>query len=216
MSASPTQSILPKVKVCGLAREADVQCALAAGADALGVVQYPPSPRSVEADQVATWFGPVQGIHLVAVMVDLDPHSAAAWADAAHANTVQLCGSESPREWNDFPLPIWRRIGVDESALSEMHAWQNVAAGFVLDHPSSAGGSGQTVDFPLAAQLCLQAPCLLAGGLHAGNVETAIGAVSPAGVDASSRLEAMPGRKNPAEVLTFVQCAQAAFAAAQS
>jgi phosphoribosylanthranilate isomerase len=213
MSASPTQTTLPKVKVCGLAREVDVQCALAAGADALGVVQYPPSPRAVEANQVAEWFTTLQGIHLVAVMVDLDPQSAAAWANSAHANTVQLCGAESPDDWRDFSMPIWRRIGVDSGGLQEMQAWQGVAAGFVLDHPSSAGGSGQTVDFELAAQFCLQAPCLLAGGLHAGNVAAAIGAVAPAGVDASSRLEAMPGRKNPAEVLTFVQNSLAAFAA---
>jgi phosphoribosylanthranilate isomerase len=216
MNASSTQTTLPKVKVCGLAREVDVQCALAAGADALGVVQYPPSPRSVEANQVAEWFAPLQGIHLVAVMVDLDPQTAATWANAAHANTVQLCGAESPCDWCDFPMPIWRRIGVDRKGLQEMQTWQEVAAGFVLDHPSSAGGSGQTVDFELAAQFCQRAPCLLAGGLHAGNVASAIRAVAPAGVDASSRLEAMPGRKNPAEVLTFVQNSQAAFAAAQS
>jgi len=228
---------LPRIKVCGLARTADAVAAVSAGADALGVVQYPPSPRSVSADQAAEIFAaanrsarkdatpaigsaatkdatPAIGSATtqtgwlppcnVAVMVDLEPQQALAWATAAQATAVQVCGRENPEHWRDFPLPILRRIGVDETGPMQMREWIDVASLFVLDHPATAGGSGMTVDFALAAQLCQHAPCLLAGGLGADNVADAIATVKPWGVDASSRLELEAGRKNLEKTALFV------------
>ncbi|NQU50771.1 MAG: phosphoribosylanthranilate isomerase [Planctomycetes bacterium] len=205
---------LPRIKVCGLARVKDAQHAMQVGAEALGVVQYPPSPRSVDAATAAKIFAVAKpNILTVAVLVNLSPDDAFAWAETSKAKAVQLCGTELAAEWRDFPLPILRRIGVDQTGVEEMAAWSGVASGFVLDHPSSAGGSGQTVDYALAAELCERAACLLAGGLHGGNVAEAVAQVQPAGVDASSRLEDAPGRKNFELTSQFVQNAQLAFAA---
>lgn len=203
---------MPKVKVCGLTNSADAHAALAAGADALGVVHYPPSPRSVEPALIAAIFAKQPAkILKVGVVVDLAPELAADFVARSQVNVLQLCGSEQAADWAGFATPILRRIPVDASGAAEIEAWRGIARGFVLDHPKSAGGSGLTVDFKLAAELAASAPCLLAGGLSAGNAAEAIAAVRPAGVDASSRLEQLPGRKNPAEVLAFVRAAHAAF-----
>lgn len=203
---------LPQVKVCGLARAEDAHAAHAAGASALGAVHYPPSPRSVSPEEMARIFADLPADLLkVGVIVDLDRADAEQLLTRGGANAVQLCGSERAEDWQDFAVPILRRIPVDASGAAEIEAWRGVASGFVLDHPKTAGGSGQAVDFPLAAQLAAMAPCLLAGGLSAGLAAEAIATVRPAGVDASSRLEQAPGRKNPAAVLAFVKEAQSAF-----
>lgn len=204
---------LPRIKVCGLARIEDVRTAVAAGAEAVGAVHFAPSPRSVEPADIADLFSEVPPeVLTVGVVVDLSPASAAEFLAASGVRALQLCGSQRAAEWADFPVPLLRRIPVDASGTDELAAWSGVAAGFVLDHPKSAGGSGQTVDFERAAQLAAAAPCLLAGGLSAGNVPEAVQQVRPRGVDASSRLEQTPGRKNPAAVYAFVQAAQAALA----
>ena len=203
---------LPRVKVCGLTNATDAHTALAAGADAFGAVHYPPSPRSVEATAMAAIFAELpKNSWKVGVVVDLDPGLAADFVACSQVNALQLCGSEQASDWVDSPVPLLRRIPVDATGAAEIQAWTGVACGFVLDHPKSAGGSGLPVDFELAAKLAASAPCLLAGGLSAGNATAAIAAVQPCGVDASSRLEQLPGRKNPAEVLAFVRAAHAAF-----
>jgi phosphoribosylanthranilate isomerase len=203
---------LPQIKVCGLTHATDVHTAMAAGADAFGAVHYPPSPRSVEPEAIAAIFAvlPAQAIK-VGVVVDLDPACAADFVARSQVNALQLCGSENPAAWADCATPLLRRIPVDARGAAEIEAWRGIACGFVLDHPKSAGGSGIAVDFELAAELAASAPCLLAGGLSAGNIAAAIAAVRPCGVDASSRLEQLPGRKNPAKVLAFVRAAQAAL-----
>lgn len=209
--------ILPRIKVCGLARLEDVRSAVAAGAEAVGAVHYPPSPRSVEAAAIASLFADVPpSILTVGVVVGLTPDSAAEFLAASGVRALQLCGAQTPAAWADFPVPLLRRIPVDESGADELAAWTGIASGFVLDHPKSAGGSGETVDFERAAQLAAIAPCLLAGGLSAGNTAAAVRQVCPHGVDASSRLEQLPGRKNPAAVYAFVQAAQAALDALSS
>jgi phosphoribosylanthranilate isomerase len=214
IDVSATDSFtMPRIKVCGLARVEDAQHAMQVGAEALGVVQYPPSPRSVDAQTAAKIFAVAKPSTLtVAVMVNLSADAAFAWAETSKAKAVQLCGTELAAEWRDFPLPILRRVGVEEAGSDEMAAWLHVASGFVLDHPSSAGGSGQTVDYALAAELCERGACLLAGGLHGGNVAEAVNLVQPAGVDASSRLEDSPGIKNFELTSQFVQNAKLAFA----
>lgn len=210
----------PRVKVCGLARPQDAIAAVAAGADAVGVVHYPPSPRSIEAEQAVAIFDAAQQaatsanqnqpLH-VAVMVDVTPEEARQWMHTANATAIQLCGAEHAGDWRDFPAPILRRIGVDETGSEQMRDWQNIASGFVLDHPASAGGSGKTVDVEIARELSRLAPCLLAGGLGADNVAAAIRQVQPWGVDASSRLEQRPGAKDHDLTEQFVINARAAL-----
>lgn len=205
---------LPRVKVCGLTRRTDVELALARGADALGVVLHPPSPRSVPVEQVQGLLAGVPGeVARVAVLVDTDPEAAARVLDRAPFNWVQLCGQEEPEDWRGFRAPILRRLSVEPGAQAQLAAWEGIATGFVLDHPRSPGGSGEVVDWDLAAELARRGPCLLAGGLHGGNVMAAVQAVLPLGVDAASRLEASPGIKDPVRLSSYVLKSLTALAA---
>ncbi len=207
---------MPTVKVCGLTREADLAAAVAAGADAIGLVHYAPSPRHLAPERIEELARAVpEGVLAVLVLVDARPGEAFALAEGAGVGCLQLCGAEQPEDWADAPVPLLRRVGVGEqagtAARAELDLWSDVAAGFVLDHASSPGGSGRTIDTTLAAGLARRAPCLLAGGLDADNVAGRARRVRPAGVDGSSRLESAPGHKDHDRVRAFVRAAREAL-----
>lgn len=202
----------PAVKVCGLRGAADLLAALEAGADAVGFVFHEASPRALREEDAPSLAGLVPAqVLAVAVFVDAAPDVALERAQRIGARAVQLCGAERPADWRGFPLPILRRLAVAPRAAEDLAAWDGVAGAFVLDHPQAPGGSGRAVDWELAAQLAAHAPCLLAGGLDEHNVAAAVRAVRPAGVDASSRLESAPGRKDEARVRAFVAAARRAL-----
>ena len=210
--ASTSDIHLPEIKVCGRTRAEDVAGALEAGAEARGLVFHPPSPRSIEPATAAELVaGLPPEILTVAVVVDIEPPAAAELLETTSLRALQLCGPQDPADWRDFQCPLLRRLGVEAAAVQELGKWASTAAGFVLDHPASAGGSGQRVDPEIAADLARRAPCLLAGGLDPENVAAAIRAVRPRGVDASSRLESSPGQKDPTRVRDFVRGALSTF-----
>ena len=203
----PDAPRIPRVKVCGVTALADVEGAFVHGVDAIGLVRWPNSPRFLAADSAAALAASLpSGILAVEVLVDADPGEVSPWA-----KVVQLCGGEAPEPWFDFRIPILRRLPVAPGSEVVLEAWAGVAAGFVLDHPSGPGGTGKGVDLDLAAELARRAPCLLAGGLDEGTVGERVRRVRPAGVDASSRLETAPGRKDPARVAAFAREADAAL-----
>lgn len=202
---------IPRLKVCGVTALADVEGAFVHGVDAIGLVRWPRSPRYVADDAAAKLAASLpSGILAVEVLVDAEPGDVSPWA-----KIVQLCGGEAPEPWFDFHLPILRRLPVSPGSEVVLEAWAGVAAGFVLDHPSAPGGTGKGVDLDLAAALARRAPCLLAGGLDATNVGERVRRVRPAGVDASSRLETAPGRKDPARVAAFAREASSALEGAR-
>jgi len=199
------------VKVCGLTRAGDVDLALDAGADLLGFVSYPGSPRHVADVTVVALAGRVREREARSVLVIVDGERARVDAlvrDAA-LDAVQLCGHEDPVDWAGTHYAILRRLAVDDGAAAELSAWADVADAFVLDHPATPGGSGRGVDPTIAARLAREAPCLLAGGLDgdvlAGGLPAPLNAALIIGCDASSRLETAPGVKDPAAVRHFVQ-----------
>ena len=204
--------VLPRIKVCGLRTPEAVAAAVEAGADALGFIQHPGSPRAVDARAVKGLLaGTPASVTSVGVFVDAKPGPALAWCREAGVGAIQLCGKERPADWEGFALPILRRVAVELDAEGEMKAWSEVADGFVLDHPSGHGGTGQPVDLRRAAGLAARGPCLLAGGLDAHTVVVAVGTVQPAGVDASSRLERATGVKDPERIRAFVEAARGAL-----
>ncbi len=208
---------LPPIKICGLTRLQDAMTALHAGAQAFGFVLHAPSPRSLtvsEAQAIAEELP--TSMPKVAVLVHTTPAEASTLLEPDSLNWVQLCGPQQPKDWVAFSPPILRRIPVDASGAHELQAWKGIATGFVLDHPTSPGGSGLPVDWKLALDLAMQAPCLLAGGLSPDNVARAIREARPMGVDASSQLETSPGIKSPALITTFVHTAGQTFRGLQS
>jgi len=207
-----------EVKVCGLTRVEDVDDALAAGADAIGVVHHPASPRHVGLEVANSLLRRRRaGVCGVLVVVDQPRERLASFVETLGSTSspllVQLCGQETPSAFAGFPAPIVRRIAAGAGALAEIAAWSGVAAVILLDHPDAPGGTGLEVDLEAARGLCAAHPCILAGGLDAHNVAERIEASGCAGVDASSRLESRPGLKDRARVIAFVQAARAAFAA---
>ncbi len=203
---------LPRIKVCGLRGIEDLPDPFPTALDAVGFVGWSRSPRQITAENAARIVDAIpRRVLPVAVLVEPFPEEAERFLRAAGARAVQLCGHEIPEEWIGFPFPILRRIAVDDDALDEMDAWKDIARGFVLDHPAAPGGTGIPVATELARVLAERGDCILAGGLHAGNVADLVRAVRPFGVDASSQLEGPSLRKDPARVLAFVDAAASAL-----
>ena len=214
-----------RVKICGLTNLEDALLALEAGADLLGFVLYPKSPRGVSLGVVAEIAQALRSAPafqqrqpaLVGVFVNEPPAAVRRALDEAGLDLAQLSGHEPPDDLRALGRRAYKAI------RSQAEADALPAAGappahpycpdFLLDaaHPTLYGGSGQLADLALAARLAARHRLLLAGGLTPDNVAAAIRAVRPWGVDAASGVEAAPGKKDPAKVRAFVQAAKAAL-----
>lgn len=188
------------VKICGITNQDDARHAIASGANALGFNFYPRSPRYLtpsRAHEIAT---AVNGPYLrVGVFVNPTEEEVLATAELVPLDVVQLHGDRCPTSFSR-PLRIWRAIA---PTASTNHP--NVEA-YLLDTPSpDFGGSGQTFDWTLAQSH--RGRIILAGGLDSKNVAEAIRIAQPWGVDACSRLESSPGKKNSSEVAAFITAA---------
>ncbi len=187
------------VKICGVTTLEDAAVAVEAGASAIGFNFYRRSPRFIT-PEAAREIGQSlpAGVLKVGIFVDEDGQAA---SSIAGLDVAQLYGSASAGN-----LRRWRacRVGPDFTAES---LEDQVAEAFLLDAPSAAlhGGTGKTFDWTLARGLGKR--IILAGGLDASNVHDAIAAAEPWGVDACSRLESSPGRKDPQKVREFVKAA---------
>jgi len=201
----------PRIKVCGITSAGDARAAVAAGADALGVV-FAASPRQIDRTRAFEVVRAAERVPVIGVFVDASRAEVEAMVHGAGLAGAQLCGSEQPADFAGLPFPIWRQVAVDPMVGAAVIArWREVAALFVLDHPSGPGGTGRTPAPEVARRLAALAPCLLAGGLGPDNVGALATAVAPHGVDASSRLESAPGIKDAALVKEFVNAARAAL-----
>jgi phosphoribosylanthranilate isomerase len=198
------------IKICGITSPEDARVAVDAGANAIGLNFYPKSPRYISVEracEIAASLPP--GILKVGVFV-VSSLAAAGGADdfvVCHEiplDVLQLHGANCPTASLNSRR-IWRACSI--SALPDPDP---AVEAYLLDTPSQHfGGSGQTFDWRLAASFSHR--MLIAGGLDGSNVAAAIQAASPWGVDACSRLEFSPGKKDPARVRDFVRAALAAF-----
>lgn len=195
------------VKVCGLTDAAHAAAACDAGADALGFV-FAASPRRVTPPQaVRIAAGLPAGVRRVAVM--LHP-TAAEWAavldgfapDVLQTDAADFDSLDVPASIERWP--VYREGG----PVVEGRGPGDLAGTFVYEGARS--GSGQTVDWTEARACARGGRMILAGGLNPGNVAEAVRQVRPWGVDASSGVEAAPGRKDPARIAAFVAAARAA------
>ena len=200
------------VKLCGLTQSSDVRLAVEAGADALGFVFWPKSPRHVTAKQVGAWDIPSDRLK-VGVFVDQPIEAVQEIFDTAGLSLVQLHGSEDADYIRRLNRPAWKALHLDR--CPENPETLPVEA-LLMDSGTveMPGGTGIEVDLARAAAFVAQIPAkvLLAGGLKADTVGRAIHAVRPYGVDVSSGIETAPGIKHPEQLAEFVRQARKAFA----
>ena len=188
------------VKICGITEEEDGRAALDAGANALGFNFYRQSPRYLNLHRSRDLIERLDGDYLrVGVFVNPTEAELREAIAAIRLDVIQLHGTHcaAPPEG----VRVWRSL-----VLPAVPPAPEMTEAFLLDAPTSEfGGSGRTFDWSLAAQFPHRA--ILAGGLDGSNVAEAIRAARPWGVDACSRLESTPGRKDAWRVRAFVQAA---------
>jgi phosphoribosylanthranilate isomerase len=206
--------IVLKIKICGITSVEDAEVVVAAGADALGFVLYGKSPRVVEPSVVRRIVAGLPPFVLpVGVFVNEDAATVRALMDECGLALAQLHGDEPASYCHNLGRPALKALRLKDRgtflALAEFQGRANVR-GFVIDAFSeqSYGGTGQTVDWTLAAEAARSAPILLAGGLTPANVADAIRQVRPYGVDVSTGVEERPGKKDPAKVKAFIDAAR--------
>ena len=208
------------VKICGLSTRATLDAALAAGADMVGFVFFPPSPRHVGLDLARDLGRAAKGrATKVALSVDADDALLANSIDALQPQILQLHGQESVARIRDikqkFGLPVMKALAVETKAdLATLPGYAAVCDRILFDAkpPKDAtrpGGLGEPFDWHLLEGLNLPVPFLVSGGLTAGNVAEALRVTRAGGVDISSGVESAPGVKDPEMIRAFIRAARA-------
>lgn len=198
------------IKVCGIVEPADALAAIQAGATAIGMVFYSESPRFVRLDQAAMVSAVVSSRGLrVGVFVNETTERIRAVADAVRLDVVQLYGDEPPSDLEELQgLRVWKALPVgDNFDPARMDDYDCEAILLDTAKADGYGGSGQPFPWSKAAEAAGKRRIILAGGLGSDNVAEAIRTVKPWGVDASSRLESSPGRKDTEKVEAYVKAA---------
>lgn len=209
----------PIVKICGLKTPETLAAALDAGADMVGFVFFPKSPRHIDLATAETLGRQAQGKTLkVALTVDADDAALAAIVAALHPDLLQLHGHESPERVAAirarFGLPVMKALGVaDADDLKDVKAYEAVVDRLLFDakppkdaaHP---GGNGLAFDWSLLTGLDLSIPSMVSGGLDPANVAEALRRTQAQGVDVSSGVETAPGQKDAAKITAFVRAAK--------
>ncbi len=213
----------PTVKICGLSTASTLDAALDAGADMVGFVFFPKSPRHIDWATARALGRQARGrATIVALSVDAVDDTLKRIVDALAPDLMQLHGSESParvKEINElFGRRTMKAIGVAARGdLAVAEAYESVAGALLIDAkpPKGAalpGGNGRPFDWTLTGDFRPSIRWLLSGGLDPESVVAAIARSGARGVDVSSGVESAPGVKDPAKIKAFVAAARRAFA----
>jgi phosphoribosylanthranilate isomerase len=211
------------VKICGLKTPEALEAALEAGADLVGFVFFPPSPRHLDGATARALGRRVEGrARKVALTVDPDDVLLATIIEVLQPDLLQLHGGEPPARVaavkQRFGLPVMKAVQVETSAdLLRVPAYAEVADYLLFDArpPQDAtrpGGLGNRFDWKLLQSIEPGVPFLLSGGLDAGNVAEALGVTRASGVDVSSGVERAPGQKDPDKIRAFIRAVRQARA----
>jgi phosphoribosylanthranilate isomerase len=201
------------VKICGITNLPDALVSVEAGADMLGFNFYRRSPRYINASDARALINQLpKSVLAVGVFVnELTPRDVLAIADESGIGAIQLHGDEDPEYCKALlPFDVIKAFRSDEHFAAEQ-VLRYPVRGVMLDafHRSARGGTGHSADWQIAAQVRELVPeFYLAGGLGPENVQNAVETVRPYAVDACSRLESEPGRKDPSRVFDFVKAAK--------
>lgn len=197
-----------RVKICGITREDDALAAARLGADALGFVFFPPSPRNLEAQRAAEIAAIVPPfVTRVGLFVDAEPAFVKAALAAVHLDLLQFHGDETPAYCAQFGVPYIKAVRMKPGTdLLQYAVSHQAAAGLLLDSyvEGVAGGTGTTFDWRRVPDE-IGLPLILSGGLDADNVAAAIEAVKPWAVDVSSGVERAKGIKDADKMARFIK-----------
>ncbi|WFU72590.1 MULTISPECIES: phosphoribosylanthranilate isomerase [unclassified Bradyrhizobium] len=208
------------VKICGLSTRETLDVALDAGADMVGFVFFPPSPRHLSLEAGRDLGRQVKRRALkVALTVDADDATLDNIMDALSPDIFQLHGKESVARLRDikqrFGRPVMKAVPVATAAdLAVLPGYAAVADRILFDAraPKDAtrpGGLGEPFEWHLLENLDLKLPYMVSGGLDAGNVAEALRVTRAGGVDVSSGVESAPGVKDPELIKAFIRAARA-------
>ena len=209
------------VKICGLMSADAVDASVEAGADMVGFVFFPPSPRSLSvADAAALTARVPDHVMRVALSVDADDALLDAIAADAGVDMMQFHGHEPFERISEvrdrYGLPVMKAVAISgPEDVTRGHAYADVADRLMFDAkpPKDAtrpGGNALSFDWQLIAGESWSKPWILAGGLTPQNVADAIAASGATAVDVSSGVEDAPGVKNPEDIRGFIAAAKGA------
>ncbi len=190
---------MTEIKICGITNIEDALCAAACGADAVGFIFHPASPRCIAPERVREIIAALPpGIATVGVFVNREAEAVAQTVEACGLDLIQLHGDESPQYCRRFPperviKAVFPRTPEDLRAL-DAYAVRAFLADF--RDADRYGGTGKQADWGLAATLGKRRPLILAGGLNMENIGEALAAVAPRAVDINSGCERAPGIKD--------------------
>jgi phosphoribosylanthranilate isomerase len=207
------------IKICGLSTTATLDAALGAGADLVGFVHFPRSPRHVDLETGRALSARAKGrTERVVLLVDPDDAAVAAAVEALDPDWIQLHGRETPERVAAIRAATGRRvmkaIGVASAAdLDAVTAFAGRADRILLDAkapPGAAlpGGNGHAFDWDLLGGAVLPADYMLSGGLTPDTVATALARTGARAVDVSSGVETRPGEKSAARIAAFIAAAR--------
>ena len=210
-----------RVKICGLSTPEAMESALAARADLVGLVFFPPSPRNVSVAEAVPLADFARGFSaIVALVVDADDALIDRIVGEVNPDLLQLHGTEPPERVADIRArwgkPVMKAIKVTTSSDAAVALAYKRAADLILfdaKPPKGAilpGGNGVAFDWAVLSDVREQVPFMLSGGLTPDNVAAAIAATGATVVDVSSGVESSPGVKNPDLIRRFIRAAHSA------
>ncbi|OGT21975.1 MAG: N-(5'-phosphoribosyl)anthranilate isomerase [Gammaproteobacteria bacterium RBG_16_57_12] len=197
-----------RIKICGITRPEDARQAASCGADAIGLVFYPASPRTVTLEQAERIIeGVPPFVSVVGLFVNAARNEIETVLKRLPLDLLQFHGDESPQDCTGYGRPYLKalrmRDGIDLHGEAQRFAQ---ARGLLLDSYVAGvpGGTGRRFDWS-AIPRDITRPLILAGGLDPGNVAEAIATARPYAVDVSGGVEAAPGIKDPDKIAAFIR-----------
>jgi phosphoribosylanthranilate isomerase len=208
------------VKICGLSTPETLEAALDAGADMVGFVFFPPSPRHLGLETARGLGQQVKRrATKVALTVDADDATLAGIVEALQPDILQLHGSETAARLRDikrkFGLDVMKVIAVETAVdLASLPGYAAIADRILFDaraprQATRPGGLGAVFDWHVLENLDLKLPFMVSGGLTASNVAEAVRVTRAGGVDVSSGVERTAGVKDPGMIRDFIRAARA-------
>jgi phosphoribosylanthranilate isomerase len=195
------------VKICGITRPQDADLAVGLGANALGFVFWPDSPRYVAPETAKAITANVPAtIAKVGVFVDERSEEIARVMDEVGLDVAQLHGHETPEFCRSLNRRIFKAVGMTDNGTINVADFDPDVVLLVDAHdPERRGGTGRTVNWDSAREIAATRPTILAGGLNAANIQLAVRSVRPFGVDVASGVESSPGVKDPGRLRSFFE-----------